>query len=116
VTGDTGAVSADHTHHFDFMSGNCDRDLNHLHSGIPNQVNAIGDGIIAYTDFSYMTPTGKNSGPADRSLDHLHHIVGDTGGISANHSHHFTVTSAGGSADGSEARPLSITILTCIKT
>jgi microcystin-dependent protein len=116
VTGDTGAVSADHTHHLDFMSAANDRSLDHLHSGIP--------GRSGFTTGGY-TPSGggpdyigspTTSGAADRPLDHLHHIVGDTGGISANHSHHFSVTSAGGSADGSEARPLSATVLTCVKT
>ena len=112
----SGAVSADHSHHIDFMSQANDRSLDHLHSGIPNDTGFIGNGVISNPPWGYMYPTGKNSGAADRSLDHLHRIVGDTGGISANHSHNVAGTTGTGSVDGAEARPWSVTVLTCIKT
>jgi microcystin-dependent protein len=117
VTGDTGAVSADHTHHLDFMSAANDRSLDHLHGGVPDVSTFTSGGFVNAPGLNYVSNTSTHAtGAADRALDHLHRIVGDTGGISANHSHHFAVTSAGGSADGSEARPLSATVLTCVKT
>jgi hypothetical protein len=78
----------------DFMSGNADRSLDHLHSGNPSPVNIIGDGINAFSAWSYYQAGGGFTGPMDRSIDHLHHIVGDTGGISANHFHSYSFTTA----------------------
>jgi microcystin-dependent protein len=116
VNGNTGAVSADHSHHVDFMSQAADRSLDHVHSGIPQQEGYQPGPDNPSSGGQYVHPNDISSGGVVGSIDHLHRILGDTGGISANHSHSINVSSGGGTADGTEARPLSATVLTCIKT
>jgi microcystin-dependent protein len=111
----SGAVSADHTHHMDFMAQANDRSLDHLHGGVPLASAFTSGGFVNAPGLNYVQGT-TTTGAADRALDHLHRITGDTGGISANHSHNVSGSTATGTADGAEVRPLSATVLTCIKT
>jgi microcystin-dependent protein len=90
-SGNTGNVSADHSHFTSSSgtSGAADRDLNHQHSN-PNacsNVSSTGGGQFA-TGFQ----TNTNTGFMDRSIDHLHSlsVAGTSGGISANHTHGFS--------------------------
>ena len=115
ILGDSGAVSADHTHHIDFNSLGTS-DLNHQHGGVNAVTEATSGGFVLAAGANYVWhDTFQNTGYMDRSIDHVHRILGDTGGISTNHSHHLDFTSQGGSADGVEVRPISATVLTCIK-
>jgi microcystin-dependent protein len=117
INATTSGVSANHSHHFDVMSGGCDRSLDHLHGGITDQTGTFTAGsLTGSAGANYVHPSDTTTGGMDRSIDHLHRVVGDTGFISADHTHSFNANSGTGSADGTEARPLSVTVLTCIKT
>lgn len=95
---DTGLVSNDHSHHISFMSGASDRPLgtspsgDHVHGEVSGQafVTSGGPSEIAFgAGFGIQTPstTGGGGNHTHSVTDHLHPINGDTGGISANHSH-----------------------------
>jgi microcystin-dependent protein len=113
VSATTGTESADHAHAFSGTTGAADRSLDHTHGNASASYNGSSTGGGAYPT---ALTTSANTGSADRSLDHLHSFSGATGGRNAAHTHFFSTTSTGGSADdGSEARPYSATVLTCIK-
>ena len=122
VNGDTQFVSSDHSHHIDFQSQGCGSTLDHTHGVSSLQGGNIltaGNGGTFLGGLAggagiYMSVCGTSG--ADRNLDHTHRILGDTGGISANHSHHISLNTGGGTADdANEARPYSAAVLTCIK-
>ena len=115
-TGSSGTVSADHTHLANFMSQPMDRSIDHLHhmqhthppsggntnSGWmyrgpgqggwdPGGTNANGWGGYYSNGAGTYYADRDYTGAADRSLDHLHHVYGNTGGISTNHTHSVSV-------------------------
>jgi hypothetical protein len=89
VSGTTSFVSADHTHHIDFMSQASDRTLDHVHSGDRGAVtpNATAASVTAPGGVLMANQNTANTGGVVGSIDHLHRVIGDTSGISANHTH-----------------------------
>ena len=113
----TSYVSNDHQHYVSGTTNAADRGLDHLHSGVPQQSGNYTVGtVIGSGAGQYVNNADGYSGPADRGLDHLHTFGAWSGGISANHTHTVVGNTGGGSADGTETRPYSATVLTCIKT
>jgi microcystin-dependent protein len=110
----SGGISANHTHHMDFMSQLSDRSLSHSHGGVPAASAFTSGGFVSAPGLNYVQGVGSTDAAA--APDHLHRVVGDTGYVSSDHYHNVNGSTAGGSADGAEVRPLSATVLTCIKT
>lgn len=108
-TGTTGTESADHTHTF---SGNTGiESANHTHSEIRPSGSNTTTGGGGFTVFDggaagFTTQTGT------QSVNHTHAFSGTTSGKSATHTHSFTTASDG----GTEVRPSTLVLLTCIKT
>lgn len=88
-SGNTGTQSANHTHNFTGFIG-----------GAVNAGGGVG-GDIGGT-FTTTTESGT----------HTHAYSGTTGNISANHTHNTTIPSDG----GTEARPVALIVMTCVKT
>lgn len=108
-SGTTGTESADHTHTFSGTTSGMNRNDPHSHSTtIPNNSGNTGGGG-AFGN----TPIASNTGST--SIAHEHTFSGTTSGRSAAHTHAFSFTTSGGSADGTESRPLSATVLFCIR-
>jgi microcystin-dependent protein len=113
IVGSTGAAdrSLDHLHTGSGTTGSMNRSNPHSHPMSAVQAvggNLAGGGAFGLTqstntgatDINHEHPFSFTSNGADRSIDHLHGI---------------NFTSGGGSADGAEARPLSATLLICIR-
>jgi len=138
-SGNTGGASAGHTHGFSWSGTTSGMNANNPHNhsqsnnarAVAGDLNNNGGGGGAFSamsssaatininstdinhghDYSGSGTTGGNSN------DHTHGFSGTTSGASASHTHSVSGTTSGGSADnGSEARPYSLTVLTCIKT
>lgn len=112
----TSNESNDHTHSFSGNTGVDSPDHTHTTTGLPfvagnNNNNGGGGGAFAAIS---STQGSYTSGGA--SARHAHPFSGTTSGISALHSHSLNGATLGGSADGPETRPISLTVLTCIKT
>lgn len=106
VSATTGINSVDHSHTFSGSTGNDTPDHTHSYLGASTTGNTGGGGAFGNNQFS-----GSTSGASTR---HTHPFSGTTSGISSNHTHSFTTTSA---ADGaSEARPITMVFITCVKT
>lgn len=140
-SGSTGTESVNHSHSMNFTSGAADRDHSHTFSGTTGSMNRSNPHTHPYSHAQPNTSTtggggfgimsslqGDTTGATDInhehaysgttsgfSTNHFHNISGTTSTESAAHSHAFSGTTSGGSADGAEARPLSATVLTCIK-
>ena len=101
------------------MSQAMDRTSTHNHGvsgGVYGGTTTIGRPQTIVGDV-FIPANTTAIGINNADTNHLHEVVGDTGGISANHSHHIAFNTGGGSADdGNESRPYSATVLTCIKT
>jgi len=115
-----------HTHTGSGTTSNANIDHSHTFSGTTSAMSA--NSVVQTT---YLHPAlaifngGINSG-SDRGLsdaatltsaqniDHNHTFSGNTGGISANHQHTYSFTSS--SNGGTETRPASIVVMTCVKT
>mgnify|MGYP006264052025 CR=1 FL=1 len=116
VTGSTGNDTPDHSHHMDFTSQDSGS-LDHTHGGGAVFSTFTSGGFVNVGSANGLTYGGPaNTGGADRTLAHGHRILGDTGGASARHAHAINFTSGDDTGGGAEARPLSATVLTCIKT
>lgn len=107
VSGTTSNQSVDHTHTFSGNTGT--QSANHTH-GFTASVSTSTTGGGAFTIGG--APSGSTT--STESGTHTHAYSGTTSGISANHNHTFSVTSA--SDGGSDLRPVSLVLLTCIKT
>lgn len=104
-TGTTGTESATHTHTF---SGNTGTDSNdHTHSS-NNFFTGSGPGVGGGGAFG----TTLSSTTSGASSLHTHAYSGTTATQSANHTHSFTTNSTG----SSESRPVTLVVLTCVKT
>ena len=100
----SGNNSVDHTHTYSGNTGT--QSANHTHSEqAPLSFGASGGGV-GINGSTQTVQTGIES------TTHTHAYSGTTAGQSAVHTHSITVPSDG----GSEARPLGIVLLTCIKT
>jgi microcystin-dependent protein len=110
-SGTTGGNSADHTHTFSGTTGVDSPD--HTHQVNVNAGGASG-GVTGGGSFSLnVSPSTVTSGGANSR--HQHSFSGTTAGASATHTHTFAFTTSNGSADGTETRPLSATVLFCIR-
>lgn len=112
VAGNTGLAGADHTHPFS-VSGTV---------SVSGSTSAVAQGSL-YTPglAAGGNPVGAfvagsySSAAASVSASGSFSYSGNTGTQSANHGHAISLTSGTGSADGTEARPLSATLLFCIR-
>lgn len=112
VSGTTAAENAAHNHTFSGSTGAMSANASHTHSS--NAAANIGGSSTGGGGFAINAPGAATINATN--TDHSHAFSGTTGSESANHAHGFSVTSAGGSADDTETRPYSATVLTCIKT
>lgn len=113
-TGTTGSVSNDHSHtqQGTFQSGDDFPDHAHSYTAAP-----VAPNVISYGGGLNGSVNGNTTGTtAGATARHVHNVTisGQTSGENANHSHDFTVTS--NSNGGTDARPLSIVVMTCVKT
>lgn len=108
--GATGTESADHTHTYSGTTGVMSANASHTHGSIPrNNTNTSGQYTFAAGPVN--TYFGDYAGTtASTNTDHTHTYSGTTSGKSATHTH--TISSDG----SSEARPLTLVVMTCIKT
>jgi microcystin-dependent protein len=114
-SGTTGNDSPDHTHDMTHTTGNSNQSLNHAHSFTQAVASGLVGPVTAGAGSWPSYGSGATTGAADLT-GHNHSFSGSTGGRSAFHQHGFSVTTGNGSADGTDARPLSAVYLTCIKT
>lgn len=108
-TGTTGTESATHTHSVSGTTGAMSANASHTHtSNAPQNVTSSGgsnnDGGIAI----FQGTATINS----TNTDHTHSFSATSGNPSVTHTHSFTTASDG----GTEVRPSSLVLLTCIKT
>ncbi len=115
-SGTTSSANIDHSHSFSGSTGAMSANSVHTHpvssgSGVFGGLSQGGTGPsgppAAVTSPSGITIDSVN-------LDHSHAFSGTTGGISANHQHTYSFTSS--SNGGTETRPASIVVMTCVKT
>jgi microcystin-dependent protein len=113
-SGTTSGESVTHTHTFSGSTGGMNANNPHSHG--------VGGAAYGSTGLIYEYYQGGNQGGpgalltiAAANIDHGHPYSGTTSGESVAHTHTFNFTSSAGSADDSEARPLSAAVLTCIK-
>ena len=114
----TGTVSNDHSHSVNIVSGAADRalgtssngDHNHYASGDPavNVLGAVAGGTSLQAgdggpSVGYYATTSINGAHTHTVTDHLHGVNGNTGGISANHTH--TVPAMAGSSGQAGVNP-----------
>lgn len=105
-TATSGNNSANHTHSVSGTTGN--ESVHHTHnvSTSTNNNASFGTGVLgAPSDFGTGTTTNE-------SADHTHSFNVTSGSNSANHTHTITVANQG----GTEARPLTLVVMTCVKT
>lgn len=109
ITGDTGNQSASHYHNVFGTSGNNNQDHFHTYAAGVLSPNQTGGGAFSAEAGATTTAnTSNTSGP------HNHGINIDSGIQSQSHHHSMNFTS--GSSGETEARPLTLVVLTCIKT
>jgi hypothetical protein len=115
-SGTTGNNSVGHTHPFSGTTGAMSANATHTHGlgGANTQAGSAIGGVTGGGGFNSAINPGTIT-IASANTDHTHNISGTTGANSVDHTHPFTFTSAGGSADGTEARPLSASLLICIR-
>lgn len=111
-TGTTGNNSVDHTHTYSGTTGNMSANDTHSHSVTGGSQIGTGSngGQSGGSFFVATSPAGI--GIASTSTQHTHTYSGTTAGQSATHTHSFTTSSDG----GTDNRPLTLVVLTCIKT
>lgn len=106
----SGANSVDHTHTYSGTTGTMNRNNPHSHNYSGPAVMVAGQPNTSI----YGTISTQTTAPTD--IAHEHTFSGTTAGASAAHTHTVTGNTGNGTADGAEARPVSLTVLTCIKT
>ncbi|WP_420966828.1 phage tail protein [Bradyrhizobium sp. B120] len=121
VNGNTSNETAAHSHFYSGTTGAMTANATHTHGPGGSGVSAWRE----YGGFQSITSGGAiigiqvNNGTdgsfalTDTNTDHGHPYSGNTGTESANHAHVINLTST--SYGGTETRPLSATLLTCIK-
>jgi microcystin-dependent protein len=110
--GTTGNNNVGHTHPVTGSTGAMSANASHGHS---TNANAAGPEIYGTSvNEGWVVPQIAAASITPTNTDHVHAVNLTSGNQSANHTHPFTTNT--GSADASEARPKSATVLTCIKT
>lgn len=108
VTGNTSAQNQNHAHNFSGTTSG--QSANHTHPYTAYD----GGSVNAGGGFGGVSSAGTTG---IESTNHTHGYSGTTSTESANHDHTINLTSgADSSGGGSETRPISIVVLTCIKT
>jgi hypothetical protein len=109
----SGTVSQDHVHYVGIVT---DAQGNHSHSSYGPWRPGGGGSIYIQHDSSNEGDCGVHEsvlvGNTGAAGNHQHNVNGNTGGISANHTHGITVNAAG---SGNENRPKNVSLLACIK-
>jgi hypothetical protein len=109
VSGTTSGPSANHTHTSSGTSGTMNSNITHQHTvdnydgGSVNAGGGVGGSKVV-----------GGSVTSSANIDHTHFISLTSGIESVAHNHTFSTVSA--SEGGTEARPLSLVLMTCIKT
>lgn len=107
--GTTGGNSSDHTHPVNIVSGAMNSNQSHHHTyGSSPQGGPSGGGALIQAGGSLDT--------SDTNIDHTHTVTGNTDGISASHFHTFPTTTSQTPTGGTENRPISLVVMTCVKT
>lgn len=101
----SGIQSADHTHTYSGNTGTESASHSHSYNSATPGFNA-GTGAFAVGG----PPGGASTGT--ESASHTHAYSGTTSGMSVNHTHTVVIPSDG----GTEARPVTMIVLTCVKT
>jgi microcystin-dependent protein len=113
VSGTTASENATHTHGVSGTTGAMSANASHSHQYGQDTFSA---GLWGGGSFGgYVNTASNNATTSATNTDHTHAFAVTSGSENQNHQHTFAVTSATGSADGSEARPLSATLLFCIR-
>ena len=108
-TASSGTVSADHSHGFNVNTGGGGA---HTHS-IETRASGSTNGAVSGSNGTqYGTSSSVYSVSAG---DHIHNVAGNTGGISANHTHGITVAAPNTGSTGAETRVKNVALLYCIK-
>lgn len=110
-SGTTGTESVDHSHAVTGSTGIESNDHTHTYTAPNAASSTTGGGAFAIV--GSVTGGTATSGV---TVNHTHPFSVNSGGRSAAHTHTYSFTSSVGSADGTDARPLSQVVLTCIKT
>ncbi|MBR0899960.1 tail fiber protein [Bradyrhizobium tropiciagri] len=116
VNGSTGAESAAHSHSFSGTTNGTSTG-GAFSAHLPNS--RIYGSIQTSVNSAVIVGIQMNNGDdgtinVSGNMEHTHSFSGTTATESANHSHAFSVTSQANTGD-SETRPLSATMLTCIR-
>lgn len=102
----TGNQSNDHTHTYSGTTGSENQSHNHNYTAASAvSVTSVGTG-----GGNAVATGSATSGTENQS--HQHAYSGTTSGISTNHTHSVTIPSDG----ASEARPVTLVVMTCVKT
>lgn len=110
-SGTTSSESADHTHTYSGTTGS--ESVSHTHGYAQAISNGWSNGVSGNVNV-FSDDTANQTG--GNSVTHTHDYSGTSSGRSAAHTHTYSFTTSTGSADGTEARPLSIVVMTCVKT
>jgi hypothetical protein len=121
-SGTSSNVSSDHTHSFNVNSGtesatHTHNDSGHTHAQIGS---TAGDGptnvasvLTSPNDLNVATGIGY-AALGTQTANHYHNVAGNTGGISANHTHTYSGTSDNGSSQ-TNWTPRYINMIICSK-
>lgn len=113
VYGTTDTENTGHTHSFSGNTGSMNQNTTHSHTYTGFSANypgyGAGSGVGGGGSFGF----GTNGTTNTVNLDHLHSFAGTTSGEQQNHAHSMNFNS--GSTGGSETRPYSASVLTCIR-
>lgn len=110
-TGTTGINNVNHTHTYSGTTGN--NNASHTHSSSSgNFVATMNNSSTGGGAFPINVIGALGGASSTESATHGHAYSGTTATESVNHTHSFTTASDG----GTEVRPISIVLLTCIKT
>ncbi len=113
VNGTTGNQSVQHTHGVSGVTGAMSANANHSHGvagGIYGGVTVTGvdgGGLSVAVNDQLIAIQGAN-------IDHTHTLNTTSGVESTNHTHSFSVAS--NNDGGTETRPMSLVVMTCVKT
>lgn len=108
-TGTTDATSIAHSHAVNITTSTMNQSDPHTHT-----YTAPGGGFLVQAGGGSLAASpGSLATSGSTSINHTHNVVGNTAGMSANDPHTHTFTSA--SSGGTEARPESVVVLSCIR-
>lgn len=109
ISGNTGTQSSNHAHTYSGNTGT--ESATHTH---PYEKVTAGSVANASAGPYYTIGSISTVNTASESAFHTHGFSGTTSGENASHYHSVSLTSA--STGSSEARPLSMVVMTCVKT